>query len=335
MANNESIGLLPVWEPENADEANVDIVFIHGLGGNRKDTWTFEQTREFPASFWPQELLPKQAPTARILTFGYNADFVHFYFSKKNTPTERPIIFVAHSLGGLVCANALSRSRAGDEASKLLIDHTCGTIFLGTPFEGSTKSKPGVTALNFLKLLRQDTNKEDVEELNKESEKLAEIRNEFLKFLKERDVQGAPVAVACFFETSPTFLFEVKKRKTLDLGVIVSKESATLPGFDPVPISANHSYICKFAGEWESGFQSVSLLLARWIENIGVESRPDEPNRIYVSGDISYENAQVYGGVLAGHVVSTKKDGNKIIGSTGNPTYNINQPGHPGQTKHT
>jgi hypothetical protein len=44
---------------------------------------TFEQlgTRksETHKQFWPQTLLPKDCPTARILSFGYNADFAYFY----------------------------------------------------------------------------------------------------------------------------------------------------------------------------------------------------------------------------------------------------------------
>jgi hypothetical protein len=238
---------------------------------------------------------------------------------------------VAHSLGGLVCANALTRYHGSDHASKTLVDQTCGVMFLGTPFEGSTKSKPGETALRFLSWLSLDTHKRDVEDLNKESEKLAEIRNDFLKFLRERE-RESPVSVTCYFETLQSYMH--KKKDLVPLGLIVNKDSATLPGFDPIPITANHSKICKFAGHWDSGYESVSGTLARWIENMGAETGSDEPKvsrrdiaatlkltsfqGIVVSGDIAYHSPSVYGGVLTGHVVSNKKDGNKIIGSTGN-----------------
>ena len=52
------------------------IVFVHGLGGDRVQTWTVGEERE--GVFWPRDLLPKDFPTARILSFGYNADFAHF-----------------------------------------------------------------------------------------------------------------------------------------------------------------------------------------------------------------------------------------------------------------
>ena len=45
------------------------IVFIHGLTGDRDKTWTAQDASE-P---WPKTLLPSKLPTARILSFGYDA----------------------------------------------------------------------------------------------------------------------------------------------------------------------------------------------------------------------------------------------------------------------
>lgn len=77
-ANVEYVNLHPV-SPSISRLAQIcdSIVFVHGLGGHRQDTWTWEgQGRKI---FWPQDLLPQVCPTARILSFGYNADFAHFY----------------------------------------------------------------------------------------------------------------------------------------------------------------------------------------------------------------------------------------------------------------
>jgi pimeloyl-ACP methyl ester carboxylesterase len=107
-------------EPLNdPTDAVVDIVLIHGLNGHREKTWTDDQV------FWPKDLLPADIPKARILAFGYDAIIVHFWsqasqnridnhadelfaalvgLRDRTKTNERPIIFVAHSLGGLVCA---------------------------------------------------------------------------------------------------------------------------------------------------------------------------------------------------------------------------------------
>lgn len=54
----------------NEDES---IVFVHGLTGNRVNTWTHQD----PQIFWPKDLLAEDLETARIVTFGYDADIVN------------------------------------------------------------------------------------------------------------------------------------------------------------------------------------------------------------------------------------------------------------------
>lgn len=70
-------------------------------------------------TYWPADLLPAECPHARILTWGYDSwvtkgynsanknnlfghakDFMYAY--ERNHPLDRGVIFVAHSLGGLI-----------------------------------------------------------------------------------------------------------------------------------------------------------------------------------------------------------------------------------------
>jgi len=95
----------------------VDIVAIHGLDGHIEQSWTADN-----GILWLRDLLPEQVPQARILTYGYDAytrgrdqladESVHdlakdlvssLATERRISDTERrPIIFVAHSLGGIV-----------------------------------------------------------------------------------------------------------------------------------------------------------------------------------------------------------------------------------------
>ena len=69
--------------------------------------------------FWPKDLLPQDCPNARILTFGYAALVLGatpplikdlgqtllntLVINRRNKKaTTRPLIFVAHSLGGII-----------------------------------------------------------------------------------------------------------------------------------------------------------------------------------------------------------------------------------------
>jgi hypothetical protein len=64
------LGLTIVVDP--GAKRNIDVVFIHGLGGMSQTTWAYEGKSEY---FWPKEWLPKEKgmETARIMTWGYHA----------------------------------------------------------------------------------------------------------------------------------------------------------------------------------------------------------------------------------------------------------------------
>lgn len=82
------------------------------------DTYTSAESTEV---FWPAELLPHDIPNTRIITYGYDSD-VHVFLDRLSQSSispqsrrllddlgrlrqdnpGRPIIFIAHSLGGIV-----------------------------------------------------------------------------------------------------------------------------------------------------------------------------------------------------------------------------------------
>ena len=68
----DPLGLTVLYAPEKAP--SVDIIFVHGLGGTSRQTWSKDRK---PELFWPQNWLPLEPDicTARILSFGYNAHF--------------------------------------------------------------------------------------------------------------------------------------------------------------------------------------------------------------------------------------------------------------------
>jgi hypothetical protein len=66
------LGLNVIYTPENGHKA--DIIFIHGLGGSSRMTWSKDKN---PELFWPLTFLPLEPEIclARILSFGYQANF--------------------------------------------------------------------------------------------------------------------------------------------------------------------------------------------------------------------------------------------------------------------
>ncbi|KIW95712.1 uncharacterized protein Z519_04297 [Cladophialophora bantiana CBS 173.52] len=122
-------------------EAVVDIVAVHGLSAQ--------------ASSWLSLLLPRDLPGDRLSTFGY--DFAlrrsdpiekqgHYLLEAIYQPQsadntlDRPLVFIAHSPGGLIVKQALicSQTRADDLASRDVqvrnfAQHAKGIVFIGTP----------------------------------------------------------------------------------------------------------------------------------------------------------------------------------------------------------
>ena len=66
------LGLSVVYTPNNGHKA--DIIFVHGLGGTSR--WTWSKNKD-PELFWPLTFLALEADVclARIMTFGYNSAF--------------------------------------------------------------------------------------------------------------------------------------------------------------------------------------------------------------------------------------------------------------------
>ncbi|KAJ5133222.1 Alpha/Beta hydrolase protein [Penicillium atrosanguineum] len=236
----------------------------------------------------------------------------------KTETTERPIIFVAHSLGGLVVANALSRPRGADEATKELADRTIGTLFLGTPFHGSSKAKYGNLAISILSYF-MPTQKRNIEDLKERSVKLISINDAFAKFLKERDRSRTKpfLEVACFFEERPLH------KGPIEIGFIVPEESASWLGVDAVSIPANHIDMCKFESKFGSDYKSVTGKLCQWIGDIdkapgsgdvGVKGLKAQNIGVNL-GDVDNRGITNNGGVIAGNNHGTSKDAIKLIGT--------------------
>jgi hypothetical protein len=116
--------LKELTRPESPE---VDLVAVHGLNvlgktnafGVRTWTWTgIRDKGEEEEVLWLKDLLPQQLPNARVLLFGYNSaiglntstsglsgaaeNLLARLRVKRQNDTQRPIIFLAHSLGGIV-----------------------------------------------------------------------------------------------------------------------------------------------------------------------------------------------------------------------------------------
>ncbi|KAJ3542903.1 hypothetical protein NM208_g3855 [Fusarium decemcellulare] len=268
-------------------DAILDICFVHGLSGNRIGTWTAKgQSKP-----WPEALLPTKLSRARILTYGYDAyivgkpaatengimdhglnllnDLVTERASASSDASSRPLVFVAHSLGGLVCKEAILLSRNNPEPHlRGIFDCIKGIIFLGTPHRGSWLADWARIPASALWVIKS-TNKSLLQILETDHKYLQSIQTRFWSMVREQQNTGRELEVTCFFEELPLS----------GIGKIVSKDSATLESYNAVSVHANHSNMVKFSSVDDNGFKRLLGELTRWelqIEN-SVTREPRRP----------------------------------------------------------
>jgi WD40 repeat protein len=266
-------GLTVLHEPA---EPLIDFVFVHGLRGGSRKTWSKSPN---PAHFWPKEWLPLESSfrNVRILTFGYNSDWgeikgssvtIHDFGQALlaelyNSPctggseNDTPIVFVAHSMGGIVVKKVLILAKQDPNYSRMAARiHTM--IFLATPHRGA----PSAQRLgNVLQL--SGGSKSYVENLIPNSEAIHTINDQF------RHVYQS-VKLWSFFETVKT-----------SLGLIVEKDSAILglPGERIQLLNADHRHVCKFEDPSDPNYISLRNAFASTvtsIENTWFSVRRDE-----------------------------------------------------------
>ncbi|KAF4954611.1 hypothetical protein FSARC_12051 [Fusarium sarcochroum] len=251
-------------------DATLDICFIHGLTGNRDKTWTVSgQSKP-----WPETLLPPKLNKTRILTYGYDAYILRESVATINGLTDhasnflndlsteranfnassRPLVVVAHSLGGLVCKEAILLSRSNPEPHlRDIFNCIKGIIFMGTPHKRSWIADWARIPASALGLVRS-TNKSLLNVLETDNMYLQSVQSRFWSMIREQQKASRDVEVTCFFEELPL----------PRVGIVVSKDSATLEGYNAISIHANHSNMVKFSSVDDNGFKRLLGELIRW-----------------------------------------------------------------------
>jgi pimeloyl-ACP methyl ester carboxylesterase len=153
---SDTEGVHRIANTERSDRV-ADIVFVHGLGGGSHNTWTHGKPGEPGHFFWPKEL-GRELPECGIWALGYEAGVLPWFGAdgmpiedravnlvhklRTNCLGERPLVFVTHSMGGLMVKEIVVQSlTAGDEGWAKLVKQISGIVFCGTPHRGSHVAK--------------------------------------------------------------------------------------------------------------------------------------------------------------------------------------------------
>ena len=257
----------------DSPQAEVDIVFLHGLNGHMLMTWTDPKTSQC----WPRDFLPGIIPDARILTYGYgygpprssaiNTSYLFklddiarnllFCLEDARIVVEhRPLIFIAHSLGGLLCKKAIILAGSSRETTDRKLFHSIfGIVFMGTPQQEFSAANFGLLGgiVAFTQTLTA----------NADTRALTSLNHEFLAYVRRQEGERAIKILSCFEENETKFI-----------GLLVPEAIATIPNGSKMSLPGDHARMVKFGSKEDLGFLKISSFLKMWTEELQVgESR--------------------------------------------------------------
>jgi pimeloyl-ACP methyl ester carboxylesterase len=226
-----------------------DIVFVHGLGGSSHATWRHSgRNGQF---FWPAEL-GKDRADCGIWTAGYPAGITSPFgapgmiiekragnLSQKLANAgvgDRPLLFVTHSMGGLVVKALLVGSQVqADRDRKRMASQTRGVVFCATPHRGSDFA----TAAARLGLFLGGT-QDHLQEMKAGQEPLDILHDQFIEWQRMHRV---PV---CSYAEN-IGLFRKGWLRSVPLGLVVPRDSANpnLAGHTVRDVDEDHLTLVK------------------------------------------------------------------------------------------
>ncbi|KAG9029304.1 hypothetical protein FS842_004595, partial [Serendipita sp. 407] len=250
----------------------VDIIAIHGLDGHREQSWTAED-----GTMWLRDLLPEDIPNARILSYGYDADTRSFSRTstqnifrhaeafaedlsrlRRTADSKRPIIFLAHSLGGIILKKALVLCHCADFKTghhlRDISTSTSSILFFGTPHSGANGIQLAEWMGRVLSMC-MSTNDRILKALNRDSSELENIQRLYLP-ASER------ISTIFFYEEYATPIVRGIEE------LIIPRHLAVIQGDSKarvVVLHADHCQMVKYTGKRDVNYRKVVDYLAELV----------------------------------------------------------------------
>ncbi|MBL4571859.1 MAG: alpha/beta hydrolase [Gammaproteobacteria bacterium] len=256
----------------------IDIVFVHGLTGDPEESWSNGDA----SGFWPN-WLQSDISNSNVYTLGYPSTLFEKWAAKEMDIFERanstlnylaasgfgarPIVFIAHSLGGLLTKVLIRKSIDSEDSDyKKIASSIKLCVFIATPHTGASLAK-----VLKLAVFRPAT----IHLLENETGFLNDLKNQYRIYADKRN----DLDTVTYYET----------HKTKKLGFIVSRESADpgVSGNEPIAIEKDHIGICKPTDKDDPLYRSVVYRIekvlddARALESAKNITEPeyDQPSR--------------------------------------------------------
>lgn len=237
----------------------VDVVFVHGAETDAERCWYPRGHKELSLP----RMLSRDLFYVCAWSLGYTSTLYKrrgytVRLARQATQTvkelanksigRRPVIFVAHSVGGLLVKHVLRLAdQSQDPEWRRIAEQTKGIAFLSTPHSGFRM----VRLAKWLAYLPTLNNALLVDLVDVEG--LRRLNEEFLEIVAQRHIK-----VDAYYEAKPS-------ARLLWLATMVSEESADphVPGLRPTALIADHEGVCKPMAPEDHIFVSVRKFVRR------------------------------------------------------------------------
>jgi hypothetical protein len=176
---------------------SLDCIAVSGLASHPFGSW---QQRGPRTSFmWLRDRLPQDLPHVRSIIYGYDTALIDSDSVKgvndiaialiakmksigRTSPESRPLVILAHSLGGIVVKQALvAMARARDSTGRML-ESVCRVVLFGVPNRGMQIS-------HLLPMVHGRPNSHLTHLLSTESDYLEELDHQFSGIVEYRGIE--------------------------------------------------------------------------------------------------------------------------------------------------
>ncbi|ETS76501.1 hypothetical protein PFICI_11888 [Pestalotiopsis fici W106-1] len=247
---------LTVLNDVSATEHRCDCIVLSGLASHPFGSW--QPKGDNKSYMWIRDTLPTSMDGVRFILFGYdttlkdsdsfqtivdlsNSLYLTLQTNGWASPSTKPLVFLAHSLGGVLLKQLLVILAGANENAQFMLSIIKGAIFFGTPSRGMALAQ-------LLTMVGDRPNKGLVEHLSETSSFLPNLETQFAGI---SHLQRMNLCWAYETKTSPTVekIDGIYKRSG-PRSIMVDHQSATgyrtLNPSSTIQIDEDHSHMVKF-----------------------------------------------------------------------------------------
>ncbi|KAI1870141.1 hypothetical protein JX265_006311 [Neoarthrinium moseri] len=300
----------------NGTNPDIDIVFVPGLSAHPKNSWmSSKDGSKSTKNNWNWMTSPDGIqgafPKARVLLYTYESAWrgqrkVHQFMdnlaktllvalgSRREDCKKRPLVFIGHSMGGLVIAKAITILSAQPELCPIMFEAISAAIFFGTPFAGAEAAAWANMYAYWAEKVNKATSSELLRAMTPGDGALRELKDEFRRVAAKGLYK---IELLCFYEEKPTDYTEMGHIPGLfgltnrvipkDVSMCVSQASATFDADVPkYGLASNHRDLVKFDSAKDTRWNFVENLLKKVIHGAYQKAK----SRLSAARDIDWDS---------------------------------------------